>query len=463
MGRSPQEQEAECRAWAAKEGWEIVGVESDVSRSASRYARLDRPGFQRLRERMARGEADMIMAWEASRNSRKQSEFIELRDSCREARILMAYNGRVLDPSRTDDSFTIGLDGLMAERQSDETRDRIMRAMRANAVAGRPHGRLTYGYLREYDEATGHYVRTVEHPETAPLVKEMARRLLDGESLRTIAHDFTVRGIPTPRPPRPDSDLAGKWSPTTIRQIVLNPAYAGFRVHQGQIVGTADWPPLISQSDQARLAEVFANPARRKAHAPGRYRHLLTGIVKCSECGHNLQVGINRGCASYRCLQKDCYKVARAKERVDFLVTEIVIRRLSMDDARDLLKPDDEGQLQRAADEAALLRSRLSEATTAAATGKITFDLLGHIEKEIRPQLADAERRAKPSLPPGPVHDLVTADDVRLAWSSLSLEQQRAVVSTLLDRIVVEPAGKNARGFIKEFDPAKVKVLWHQR
>ncbi|MGU3294355.1 recombinase family protein [Williamsia sp. M5A3_1d] len=54
-GRSVAEQEAECRAVCEREGWPVAEVICDNDRSASRYARKDRPGFDRLREIVAWG------------------------------------------------------------------------------------------------------------------------------------------------------------------------------------------------------------------------------------------------------------------------------------------------------------------------------------------------------------------------------------------------------------------------
>ena len=40
-GRSVAEQEAECRAWAGREGWRVVDVIVDNDRSASQYRATD--------------------------------------------------------------------------------------------------------------------------------------------------------------------------------------------------------------------------------------------------------------------------------------------------------------------------------------------------------------------------------------------------------------------------------------
>jgi hypothetical protein len=41
-------------------------------------------------------------------------------------------------------------------------------------------------------------------------------------------------------------------------------------------------------------------------------------------------------------------------------------------------------------------------------------------------------------------------------WPNLSLDRRRAILSALIDRVVVYPQGRGAR----TFDPEKIRVLW---
>jgi hypothetical protein len=46
--------------------------------------------------------------------------------------------------------------------------------------------------------------------------------------------------------------------------------------------------------------------------------------------------------------------------------------------------------------------------------------------------------------------------NVRDVWPNLSLDRRRAILSALIDRVVVYPQGRGAR----TFDPEKIRVLW---
>src|SRR5688572_13876924 len=147
-GRSVEQQEAECRQVCAREGWTMVKVFSDNDRSASRHARKDRPGYTQVKQFLDSGGADVLVLWEGSRAQRDLRDYLKLRDLCAERGVSYNYSGRTYDLTRTDDRFSTGLDALLAEREADVTRDRVLRGVRANMASGRPYGRLLYGYRR---------------------------------------------------------------------------------------------------------------------------------------------------------------------------------------------------------------------------------------------------------------------------------------------------------------------------
>src|SRR5688500_6723685 len=195
-GRSVSEQEAECRAVCDRNGWKVVAVLSDNDRSASRYAVKSRPAYKQLIDLVDEGGCDVLVTWEASRAQRDLMAYARLRNLCERRGVLLSYSGRTYDMTEADDRFGTGLDALLAERESDQTRTRVLRAVRSNATKGRPHGRLRDGYRREYDPVTRELLGQVPDDETAPIVREAARRVLAGETPYAVAQDFNRRSIP---------------------------------------------------------------------------------------------------------------------------------------------------------------------------------------------------------------------------------------------------------------------------
>src|SRR5512132_3630983 len=105
-GRSVAEQEAECRAVCAREGWDVLDVLCDNGISASRYATQARPAWEDVKRRIGNGGGvDVVVTWEASRNGRDLGEFVKLRDLCRTHGVLLNYSGHTIDFDDSSDSF----------------------------------------------------------------------------------------------------------------------------------------------------------------------------------------------------------------------------------------------------------------------------------------------------------------------------------------------------------------------
>lgn len=139
-----QDQESECRQTCASRGWTVRKVYSDNSIGASRHSLKDRPQWKKLKAELRAG--DVLVVWEASRTNRDLEEFVELRNLCAELQVPLSYAGRVLDLSLGDDRFTGGLDALIAERESEQIRTRVLRGKRRAAAEGLPFGRPPWGY-----------------------------------------------------------------------------------------------------------------------------------------------------------------------------------------------------------------------------------------------------------------------------------------------------------------------------
>jgi len=441
IGRSVAEQEAECLAVCNRQGWEVVRVFCDNDRSASRYAKRGRPAYNQLREFVASGACGVLITWECSRAQRDLEDYVSLRELCRKAGVLWSYSGRTYDLSRTDDRFTTGLDALLAERESDVTRDRILRTVRSNAVKGRPHGKLPFGYIREYDPNTGVLLRQVIHEEQAELIRETARRVLAGESCYSIAEDYNRRGTTPPR--------GGEWASTQIKRLVINPRNVALRVHRGKVVGAANWDPIMDESTFHQCVARLNDPTRKTTNEHA-VKYLLSGIATCGVCGRVVKVQPQRNnYMSYMCKR---FCVTRKVEWVDELIVSLVIARLSQPDAAALFAPSDEGGTA-TLDAIRDKRVRLDGFYEAAAKGELTAAGLGRIEATLLGEIEALESRIRRYDIPGVVHELARNPAQR--WPALTLEQKREVIRTLLEiRILRGHSGR------KRFDPETVQVSW---
>lgn len=431
-GKSVEDQEEECRAIAKANGWTVGDVLVDNDRGASRYSSKDRPAYRQLARILAPG--DVLVTWEASRAQRDLKAYIQLRDLCAERGVMWSYSGRTYDLARGDDRFTTGLDALLAEKEVEQSRERVLRSVRANAAAGRPHGKLAYGYKIVRDPDTGQPIDRIPNPDTAPLVQEAARRVLAGEAIYSVCADFNERGIPGPRPKKDGSKAP--WIPVTMRKILESPTYAALRVHKGDVVGDATWEPIITREDHQRLLALFSDPTRL-THRGSEPKWLLTGVARCGVCGGQITRQKNRGFDAYLC--KSAFHVSRNIKPVDEYVTETVIRRLeSQTFMGDLADADVE--LRAAIDHARGLQERLDSFTDSAAEGELSPAALTRIEAKLRPQITAAESRVR-SLMPSPRVAEMAGPGARQRWLELTIKDRRELLAQIVE-VRIHPVGR---------------------
>ncbi|MDQ1598161.1 MAG: site-specific recombinase [Microbacteriaceae bacterium] len=464
-GKSPDQQHDENVKSIERQGWSLHADPPyrDTDRSASRFATKAREDFKRLiddLEREAFG-ADVLAIWESSRGSRRVGEWVDLVDLCKErrVRIWVTTHGRLYDPANARDRRSLLEDAVDAEYESDKTSERIRRDVRAAAEKGKPHGKNIYGYQRVYDKQTRELLRVEEHPEQAPIVKEAARRILDGDTFYAVAKDFNERGIASRRPTRKEHRENYGWTPSAVKQMLTMPAYAGKRQHQGEIVGDAVWPALIDLATWHKLQIVMSPPARKRTN-DWPAKHLLAGIALCGVCGAPMRVGKqNAGVKkfdlegnplprptynTYVCSGipgrpgpdgKKGFHVAMREEHLDEVVTELMFARLERPDFLAMIGSRGEGnaaERRAVLDEIAGYQEYLDE-VRADAAAKLRFALLLDQEARIEPKIKTAQARLEKLSEMDPfVLTLLAAGAIRLEWKDLELAEKRRLIRAVM-------------------------------
>lgn len=417
-------------------------VDNDIG--ASRWSKGDnRPAYRRLPDVLKPG--DVLVYWEPSRTGRDLRAYVDLRDLCAERGVFWCVSGRFVDPSKGDDRFQSGLEALLAEKEAEQIRERVLRAQRANAEQGKAHGRIPYGYAAVRDPHSGRVIDRVPHPQQAIVFKEIVKRFMRGESMYSIAKDLNHRGEPTV--------TGAPWTPQNIGLMMKRPTYAGFRTWKGEITGKGQWEPLIDEETHRKIVAILSDPSR-KMHRGVEPKHLLTGIATCGVCGSPAHVLNSGGYPAYAC-SANSRCTSRTYELCNAVVTEIVLGRLS---DPNLFAPIDEKDTDRlqALDEIAELRSRWEALSDEYAEGNITAAMLAKLEKKLQDRIDDAERRAKPKIT-DPLLERFAGPSAREVWEapSTTVLQRRDVIRALCESIVIKPVGKNRRAHM---DPESILV-----
>jgi DNA invertase Pin-like site-specific DNA recombinase len=464
--RSVSEQEAIGRAWIEGQGAELAGIYRDSDRSASRYATRQREDFARLVADVTADRLDVVWVWEQSRSTRKLDEFARLRDLCRDHGVLWAIQDQVYDPSGYAQAMTLGVLTLTDEVASEQTSDRVRRDMQFSAAAGRPHSFPPYGYRRIYDPHTRKLVR--QEPDVgdggpdspAVVVVELFTRFAEGASVYGLAKDLNERGVPTFFAARggrsspaagtggqPRTTVTARWWPSTMRQILRNPAYIGRRVHQGEVLAGVDalWPPLVDEETFWTVQAVLDNP-KRLVTRPSRGSHLLSWIARCDVCGDPL-VSAKSGARSKARRNYICRvnaHVAIAEDALDAYVEQVLLCWLRDPEVyQAVASVSDSAAAVAARAEAVAARVELAELLAAAERGEVSWRLAGATERGLLARIADAEQRAQAAAVPAPLVGMLGPEAAAL-WRSRDMPTMRQIVRTVLD-IRLRPVGRGKR------------------
>lgn len=438
-GRSVSEQESDCRAICEREGWDVAEVLTDNDIGASRHSGKDRPAYRRLTEVLTRG--DVLVTWEASRAQRDLKAYVELRDLCTVRGVLWSYSGRLYDLSRGDDRFGTGLDALLAEKEAEQTRDRVLRAKRAAALDGRHGGRLPYGYRRVINMRTGATEGWIPDEVEAPIVREIFDRALDGESLWSICRDFTARGVPAPSTQK---NAAGQWRPQRVRVMIIRPTYAGLVVHQENVIGKGSWEAIVTEEEHRRIVTILTDPARA-VHRGCEPKHLLTGIATCGVCGSTVRYFGPKSVKTprYLCEKNAC--IGRRCDKIDDFVERLVVRLCMNPDNFHTMNASKSSDGRSALDDAIRLRQELDQYIEDAHEAGVSPFTLAKYERSVEAKIAAAEELARSSAR-SPLLARMAGPNAQYEWDLMSITEKRDTVRALMT-VTINPSTVKARNF----------------
>jgi site-specific DNA recombinase len=445
-----QRQEADARKLCEKNGWTVVEVFCDNDRSAFSQ-RKPRPAYQAMLQTIRAGRINIIVAWHPDRLHRQTRELVPFIDlvNLHGVRVETVTAG-AYDLSTPSGRVSARILGSVAEFESEHKSARIRRKLEANAAEGRQHGgSRPYGWYDD-DRGRGRYC-TVNEDEAA-IVRAATARVIAGESIRAITRALNDAGRTT--------STGIPWRDVHVRKMIMRPRNAGLRQYLGEVVGPGQWEPILSAEEFHQAQAILSNPARRTHPGRGGRVHLLSTIARCGACGGPMTVG--KAARFYNGMRKSIYRcrqghVARGQVSVDDFVTQVILARLALPDAKDLLV--DRGQANKA--QAAgwrvqELQARLNDAAEAFAAGAITMAQLTTINTSIRPKLEEAQTEAASPSRTKVLGDLVASRDPAKVWDEISPDQRRAVVALLVDvKIMPTHHGPN-------FDSEAIKITWRR-
>lgn len=260
---------------------ERIRIEEDRQGASQWSKRTERKKFEEAMAIIETEDIAVFAVWSLSRSARRLMTHGRMAEILERRNTLIMVEGRLYDCSEPQDRVSLGFQALMDENQVAVGRRDTMRGLASAAKLGLPHGPHLYGYQRIYDQKTAALERIDIVDAEAAIIREIADRIINGESQRSIAADLTARGVQRPRG-------AKAWYPQEVRDTVTNIAYTGKRSHTLWRTDTtrvyeAIWEPILEESlfEQVR-AKLDANTNGSTFRKSAKY--LLTGIVRCGNC-----------------------------------------------------------------------------------------------------------------------------------------------------------------------------------
>ena len=313
-----------CRPLAERLGGQIIGTFPDPELSGYRR---NRPALQQLLEKCRAGEIDIVICEAIDRIARdaedlawlgKQFSFHQIR--------FFTLNEAEIDETK------IALAAMYGTMFLSNLKQKTHRGLLSVVQKGRSGGGRCYGYRKVPTvDGAGNEVNGIFeiHESEATVIRRIYEEFASGRSGADIASRLNSDGILSPR--------GGEWGSSTIRGdpkrftgILSNPLYRGSRIwnrrewrkdpnsdereRRYRMRSEAEWeiqpvPGLrivseeLAEAVEAELSK-RSNPEASRIVDSKRQKHLLSGILKCGECGGN-----------YTLAGRDYYRCARNRDR----------------------------------------------------------------------------------------------------------------------------------------------------
>ncbi|HEX4213321.1 MAG TPA: recombinase family protein, partial [Candidatus Dormibacteraeota bacterium] len=267
-----ERQEADLRREAERRGWEVARVYEDNDLSGS--GKVFRPNYEAMVKAIREGQLDAVLAWDVDRLQRGLQEFVSFYEACAQRQARVGWMGGDADFGTGRGLFELELKGTFAREELRKIKQRVRRKHQELAEKGMLGGKVrSFGY-RAAPEGDPRRVVVVE--EEAVIVRELARRVLSGESLASICGDLNRREAKTIR--------GGPWNVHGISYLLKSGRISGRRDHGldqnghrlslARIVSDATWDAIITVEQSDQLRRLLGDSKRRSVPRAGVSEYL---------------------------------------------------------------------------------------------------------------------------------------------------------------------------------------------
>ena len=309
---------------------------------------MKRPGFQKMLTAIEAGYISAVFVKDLSRLGRNYIEVGKLTEEffpLHDIRLVAVSDG--VDSDEGEDDFT-PFKNIMNEYYAKDIskKRRIVNKMKGNA--GVPLSPPPYGYIKNPDDPRFWVVE----PEAAEVVRRIYRMALEGYGLAEIAARLAADGVVNPtyywrsrgtsRGGSKSTMEPTKWGHTTVKKILTLQEYCGDVINFKSYSKSYKMKKRIENPEENRAiflnvheaiidrqtwekVQALQKGTRRKKPTVTQEPSVFSGLLKCPECGGNLNFHFNQNnhdikffsCQNHNSGYRKCSKTHYI--RLDFL------------------------------------------------------------------------------------------------------------------------------------------------
>ena len=286
-GVSIEMQTDDINAYCAKHNLVVRKWYIDTATSASKKAAETRAAFYELIQDIRSGVSSKnLLVFATSRAFRNAYESQKYRKFLRDNGIRLMSVTQHIDESTSSGRLTTSILSDIDQYKADEMRDFSLATIRALVKRGYYVGTavpIGYKTIQVTDEEGRPRKKYAIDEATAPMVREIFDKYVNGYTTRQIADWLNAKGMRTKR--------GNVYTPDTLLKILSNDFYIGTRRvnlkdQEEEIVLENAVDPIIDKALFA-LAQQTKKDRKNNRAPKSKWRenlYLLTGKIKCMEC-----------------------------------------------------------------------------------------------------------------------------------------------------------------------------------
>lgn len=261
--------------YCKSQGWNDYKFYVDEGVSAKD---TNRPQLQLLMKHIEERQIHMILVYRLDRFTRSVTDLYQMLDAIDKHNCTFKSATEIYDTSSAMGRMFIGLVALLAQWERENMGERIEVALVERARQLKAIGVPPFGYKVENE-------RYVIDQEREGHLRYAIDAVQCGTTVNALAVELNRLNVPTPQ-------SGTKWYPSTLRNILRNPALHGGYYFKGETVEDA-FTGYITKKEWLTLQEKL--DGRKRHHVRGQsVDATFRGVLDCPKCGYRLSPAFNR-------------------------------------------------------------------------------------------------------------------------------------------------------------------------